>query len=228
MTKTVFSFLIAAVLFASIAEEASADPILEFFTATTSGGSQLVSDLSLGLDFDVVAYGTTIYSLGVYDFGLDGLLSDHVVYIYDRTTGLSVASLTILAGTGTLIDGYRYITLPTPIELAEGFMGSIVVDYLSGNLDRNANVHGFLAVDPGPDVHGGGALSNVGKGRYGGPGAYPATPDGFYGGGPANRYHAGSFQFDPNPEPGTLVLLGSVGLAAAVRRRRKKKLAAAE
>ena len=130
MNKTVFSFLIAAVVCASIAEEASADPIpvMEFFTATTTGGSQLLDDFALGLDFDVVIGTTLISSLGVYDYGLDGLLSDHVVYIYDRDTGLVVTSITIKAGTGTLIGGYRYVTLDVPITLVAGFKGSVVVD----------------------------------------------------------------------------------------------------
>ena len=64
-----------------------------------------------------------------------------------------------------------------------------------------------------------GVISNIGVARYGTGSAFPGTLDT----GPENRYHAGSFTYSPNPEPGTIVLLSSALAAAGVWRRRRVK-----
>jgi len=219
-----------AVVALAMAPPVAADPVVNAFEATTSTGNQHLEDFALGLDFDVNT-AVWVTSLGVFDhnFG-DGLKSDHYLAIYDRTTELPVASVTILAGGGTLIDGYRYVDLPTPVLLDSGFEGSIVAGYPDGNLDPNGNSHGNLNLNSTPIWNGLPWMDNVGIARYGTNAfAYPDTPDHFFGGGPANRYHAGSFQFRPTPEPGTLVLLSSILAAAgAVRRKRKKRQAQAQ
>ncbi len=63
----------------------------------------------------------TIDKLGVFDAGGDGLATAHEVGIWEIYTGKLVVSATVPAGTaGELIDGFRYVALPEPIELKGG------------------------------------------------------------------------------------------------------------
>ncbi|MGQ0613194.1 MAG: hypothetical protein ACT4PV_05595 [Planctomycetaceae bacterium] len=161
---------------------------------------QLLAGFSLGLDFDVLQGDIEVTSLGVFDWQEDGLASDHTVRIYDRT-GVMVASVDLPAGGGTLQGGFRYVDLAAPVLLEAGFEGTIVVGYPAGNLDRNANVHGDLAIDPPPLFDDGdGLLASVGSGRYAeDPDAFPDVVDDYYGALPPNRYHAGSLAYRPLP-----------------------------
>jgi len=217
-----------AVVALAMAPPVAADPV-NAFEATTSHGNQLLKGYALGLDFDVNTQ-VRITSLGIFDDAGDGLLTEHYVAIYDRTTELPVVAVKIPAGGGTLIDGYRYVDLSSSVYLTPGFKGSIVAGYGGSNRDHNGNTHGNLHLAPAPSWHGLPWMDNVGIARYGtGAFDYPDVPDTLYGGGPANRYHAGSFRFAPNPEPGTLLLLSSILAAAgAVRRKRKQRSAKAE
>ena len=67
-----------------------------------------------------------------------------------------------------------------------------------------------------------GLITGIGNGRFGAAGTFPSIRDS----GPANRYHSGSFSMTPNPEPGTLAMLGAVltGAAVVIRRRRRRRL----
>jgi autotransporter-associated beta strand protein len=62
--------------------------------------------------------------LGYFDYGGDGLLSDHKVGLWYQTgngTGRFLVDATVAAGTAsTLEDGYRWIQLATPITLRAG------------------------------------------------------------------------------------------------------------
>ena len=60
----------------------------------------------------------TIDKLGVFDAGGDGLATAHEVGIWELRTRDLVVSATVPAGTeGELIDGFRYVKLPEPVEL---------------------------------------------------------------------------------------------------------------
>jgi len=60
----------------------------------------------------------TVDKLGVFDAGGDGLTTAHEVGIWRLRTGELVASATVPAGTkGELIDGFRYVKLPKPVDL---------------------------------------------------------------------------------------------------------------
>jgi len=229
MTKFLASAAAAIALTALTARPAQADPFTaEAFTATIEEGNQTYTAMSLGMDFEVIdPWGVTVFGVGVFDDRGDGLLTSHYVRIYDLLTQTVVASMNIEAGQGTLIGGHRYVPLPQPVSLPQGFQGTIVAGYGMGNQDSAGNTHGFLMEVTPPDFHGGDALVNIGQSRYVlSDLLFPDTPDPWYGGGPANRYHAGSFQYYANPEPGTMALLGAVLGGAAWRRRRARKAAA--
>ncbi len=182
---------------------------------------------ALGMDFDVLAP-ITVDRLGVFDSGGNGLAGALTATIYNRATQTAVASLTFAAGpTGILINGSRFLQLGSPLALGAGFQGSIVAYGYSAN-EPNGNV-GCLAgmgpsclgntILPSSMNTGGGVISFVGSARYSGSTGFPTSLDS----GPANRYLAGTFSFEPVvvPEPATLLLLG-LGATAVVRRRRTR------
>ncbi len=180
----------------------------------------------LGMDFDVNST-LRVTALGVFDSGQDGLAFATPVYIYDRTTQLSVVSEVIPTGTATtLINGSRFVNLPTPFVLNAGFQGSIVED--PNTTDGNFNTVGGASASTLNT--GGGLISFVGLSRVGdnGPGTYPARLDG----GPAARYYAATFEYaagataSTTPEPGAMALmtgLGIVGSGMVARRRARRK-----
>ncbi len=172
---------------------------------------------ALGNEFDVLSpAGISVTRLGVFDSNSDGLNSTITVGIFDRATEQLVGtSLTFTGNDGSLEDGSRWITLVSPITLAAGFEGMVVAQGYDG-AERNGNVGTGSTASPTDD--GGGAISFVGGSRFGPGGvfAYPTSVDG----GPANRYHAGNFDYDIIPEPSSLaLLLGAFGLFGFRRRR---------
>ena len=172
---------------------------------------------ALGNEFDVLSpAGISVTRLGVFDSNSDGLNSTITVGIFDRVTEQLVGtSLTFTGNDGSLEDGSRWITLVSPITLAAGFQGMVVAQGYDG-AEQNGNVGTGSTASPTDD--GGGAISFVGGSRFGPGGvfAYPTNVDG----GPANRYHAGNFDYDIIPEPSSLaLLLGAFGFFGLRRRR---------
>jgi hypothetical protein len=175
---------------------------------------------SLGMDFDV-NNPIVISAIGVFDSGQDGLSLPITAQLYNRATQTLVPGAELLfsgVNPGTLIGGSWFQPLATPLHLPAGFQGTIVASgYGIGEPNGNQGA-GAL---PGLTTNsGGGALSFVGTSRFGGANMFPTTIDG----GPANRYAAGTFEYAPVPEPGTLLLIGSglVGIGVGSRRRNRK------
>jgi hypothetical protein len=215
--------LLAASVFFVLPAQAD---IIAYDVPTGTFSNQAITN-PLGMDFNVNST-IQITALGVFDSGQNGLALATPVYIYDRNTQLSVISEVIPAGTATtLINGSRFVNLPTPFVLNAGFQGSIVED--PNTTDGNYNSLGSASASTLNT--GGGLISFVGFGRVGdsGPGTYPARLDG----GPDNRYYAATFEYtsgaaDPSatPEPGALALMtgmGLVGSGLAARRRARRK-----
>ena len=197
-------------------------------------GSGSYPALTLGLEFMVTEpQGITIWELGVWDdlvvLSLDPYITDHVLLsphtigLYDLDTQALLVEIDTAPGGGVLRDGYRYFDTPN-IVLEVGSRFVVAVHYYGGNLDSSGNSgREDQNFEPRPVFNdGGGAITNVGIGRYGLVPGFPAFADT----GPSNRYHSGSFSFTPNPEPGTFFLLGgALAVAGMVRRRRRNRSA---
>jgi len=231
MRKTMAACVVAIAAFAT---SAAAEPIEAFTSTITTGttgngkGRQTLKDFSLGLDFEVAhEHGIVIDSLGIWDDNGNGLSSSHTILLYnlaDPSTPL--AQIFTLPGTGTLVDGYRYFDLASGISLAPGAQFSVVVYYPGDNVDSNGNSGPTppLLGEPTPifngTIDGTTFITGIGSARYGNGLVFPGTLDT----GPSSRYHAGSFTYTPNPEPGTIVLLSGALAAAGAWRRRRAKL----
>ena len=209
------SLFISLSILAGGATTAGAATIAYGVPAATAGTQAFNG--ALGNDFDVSnPDGISVIRLGVFDDLSDGLNSTITVGIFDRATEQLVGtSLTFTGNVGSLEDGTRWITLVSPITLAAGFQGMVVAQGYDG-AEQNGNVGTGSTASPTDD--GGGAISFVGGSRCGPGGvfAYPTNVDG----GPANRYHAGNFDYDIIPEPSSLaLLLGAFGFFGLRRRR---------
>jgi hypothetical protein len=155
---------------------------------------------ALGMDFDVLRP-IRVTRLGVFDDSSDGLFLPISARLYDRATREVIASLDFTPeAAGDLIGGSRFLTLPQPVTLPAGFQGTMVASGYGGD-ERNGNGVAGRSV-----FTGGGSIAFVGSARYGvAPADFPGTPDG----GPANRYAAGTFYFEPAAEPPTLAIARS-------------------
>lgn len=143
------------------------------------------------MEFNVGLNSIQITRLGAFDSGQDGFANNINVRIYDRdNAAVPVAAETLSAGlTGSLVNGSRFIAPSTTLTLAAGFRGAIVADGYSGLEPLNNT--GIPGDPPSTINTGGGLLRFVGQSRFGDPGVYPANLDN----GPANRYHAGTFEY---------------------------------
>jgi hypothetical protein len=164
-------------------------------------GNQLVGDTALGMDFDV-QNPIIIKRLGVFDSDGNGFGNTMTVRIYNRDTLEVVATAQFWAEEpGVLVDGQRLKPLDTPLRLEAGFKGTIQADgFRAPDPNYNAGATGFR---PWTRNDGGNAsILFVGRSRNGAlPDQYPTRLDG----GPADRYGAGTFEFEalPSALPGT-------------------------
>lgn len=153
---------------------------------------------SLGMDFDV-ARPVRVTQLGVFDSGADGLHLTLNAALYNRQTRDLLAQLQFTPeDPGELRDGSRFKPLAEPLVLPAGFQGVIVAwgygdaePYFSNAEDS-----------PALSVFEGGSILFVGSGRFGPAGQFPNSVDT----GPANRYAAGTFYFEPLPEEPRLTI----------------------
>lgn len=163
-------------------------------------------DGSLGMDFDVV-HPIQITRLGVFDEYSDGWLARPIrAAIFDRNSREEIVFLEFTTEEpGELVGGSLFKTLETPLNLPSGFQGTIVASgygegerlFNSGNRPDDVALLGTFD---------GGSLLFVGTASYSAtPGAYPDVADG----GPANRFGAGTFEFEPAAESPTITITRS-------------------
>jgi len=209
LTKgTVYCYSMVAVTAAGQSSPATAESCLTaeareagiaYVVEAGTVGSQAFGG-ALGMDFNVLR-SVRVTRLGVFDDSSDGIFQPITARLYDRGTRTVLAELTFTTEEpGELIGGSRFKNLPQPILLASGFQGTMSASGY-GSDERNGN--GI----PGRSVFtAGGSVGFVGLGAYAvDPTAYPGTVDG----GPANRYAAGTFYFEPAAEPPKLSIARS-------------------
>ncbi len=108
-------------------------------SSTPYGGAANNSGLNIGQSFTVASTNIQVLSLGVYDFGADGLKAAHDVILFSNQTAL--ASVTVPAGTtASLKNGFRYMTLASPLILSAGTYS--VVAYQMNGTANNSDGYG--------------------------------------------------------------------------------------
>ena len=181
----------------------------ETIAFSISGGPTLTNgrgDLTLGYAF-TLSSSITVTNLGLFDFGNDGLNTSHSVTIWTNT-GTQLVQATIPAGTGgTLINGFRYVSI-APFTLAAGTYT------IGGFYGFNSDV-----AITGTSITSASGVSYVGS-RSGDGFTFPSG-DLF---GFPNSYFGPNFEFTtavPTPDSGSTVsLLGCALLGLAALRRK--------
>src|SRR6266704_2673315 len=126
MKRTTFLNILAVTLYFAF------NPLA--FAQTSSGSVLYAPNINLSTGPQNAFAGTvggiflTTYSfypqvnwLGYYDQNGDGLANSHVVTLWDNSTQSILASATVPAGTAApLINGYRWVQLPSTIQLNYG------------------------------------------------------------------------------------------------------------
>ena len=219
-TRTIFLTSLLLVVVA----QCSAAPIVAIDVPLQAGNQSFSG--SLGTDFNVLAP-ISVTSLGVFDAGGGALATNLTVYLYNRTTKALVTSVTFARGTtSTLINGDLFSTLGSPVNLAAGFLGSIVADGFNST-QKDGNTF-MIPAFTSPTLNTGGGLISFGTPpsvRYSSAGLAGVFPDTVDNSGVL--YGAGTFQFQGAgvsgvPEPGSFVLLGSaIGMLGILRLRRR-------
>jgi hypothetical protein len=92
-------------------------------------GFSLGSRFTSNTDWSVIA-------LGLYDTTGNGFLQTHDIGLWDVTAGnVEVAQATMPTGSGTtLIDGFRFVDLGTPVDLVIGHQYILAAYYPSGQV----------------------------------------------------------------------------------------------
>ena len=188
--------------------------------------------MTLGFGFEVKST-ITVTSLGIYDLGADGLINDHNVGLWGLG-GTFLGSATIPDGTGaTLEQGFRYVTLTTPITLEPGTY-AVGAWYVAENYTSSNSTEDTYLIDGSSNGLGGPLTWNVASEIAWIDSRWKEGPNLTF---PSNwlssAFVGPNFQFETAgggsgntsvPEPSTLLLLGSglVGLVGYGRRRFKK------
>ena len=126
------SLVLIAMLSALIALQTSAQIIGSF-----SGGDPLsVGPGTAGFEFTVGAQSLTIQTVAVFDEFNDGVLnSSHEVGIWTSADQTLVASADVTPQTATLVNGFFYVNLASPVTLQSGTTYRIGAQYSDVDLD---------------------------------------------------------------------------------------------
>jgi hypothetical protein len=108
-------------------------------SGTPVGSAANNPGLNIGHKFTVTSTNIQIQSLGVFDYGANGLNQAHTVTLFSNQTAL--ASLTVPAGTNApLVRYFRYAALPSPLTLQPGTYA--VVAYQMNGATGNSDSYG--------------------------------------------------------------------------------------
>ena len=172
---------------------------------------------SLGMDFNVNSDPILVKAFGAFNAVGTGVFSGDIqVGIFDLSGNLQGTAVTFVAGTPySFVPGSKDVFQSVlPFLLGPGSYSVVAVGFSAA--DKNGNT-GVGSTPPSVTDDGGGLISFVGGGRFGSATfGLPGSIDG----GPANRYDAGTFEFEAVPEPGTFLLAGAaLAIAGLIRRR---------
>lgn len=223
-----------AMLGLAVAHPAAAQTAAFTAAATPKGGGAGNGNLNIGTQFTISGPGIVVSSLGVFDFGNDGLGASHTVTLFSDTnsgnTHTALQSVTVPSGGSATTSGFQFASLATPATLLPGNYSVIVygLDGAGGNTDPYGE-------NTGTAFHGDGNVSSSGFTVYNftndtSP-TYPTegTTNAFRG--TSGAYLASSsFTYTdaitPTPEPSQAAMfgMGILGLAALVLKARKRSL----
>ncbi|HTJ00942.1 MAG TPA: PEP-CTERM sorting domain-containing protein [Dongiaceae bacterium] len=226
MKRTLACFLLTAALSCVLS------PVVR---AQTTNGSMLFTpnvDLSSGTQNSYVGYvgGVFLTSydyypdvnyLGYYDKGGDGLANSHTVSLWDASAGNSLlVTATVPAGTSApLVDGYRWVALPSTVHLT--YNNWYVIDAQVDNVDT----WGDLITDNSGagQVTWSGQYANLAGGyEFSRAGRYDSVEPPSNQSGSDAIYPAANLGYNVVPEPTALAVLGLGGLAFGVAARRRR------
>jgi len=171
------------------------------------------------MDFNVnTGKSITVTQLGVFAAAQNAtpfrLANSHTVYIYQRTdsnnTGTVLTKLTLSAASWNAApltaDGYRFVSLPTPLTLAAGTYSVVAESFGTDKYYNEFSAPSHPAGSNAGDMNiGCGAISFVDLSRFGSTGNYPTTGDNY-----RFQYGAGSFDYTVNTVPAVGRIPGDV------------------
>lgn len=151
--KTKFSLMLIAITSFLVSQlQTRADTIALSFS--NDGGSGTTQDVTAGWEFSL-ASDVFVTQLGAWDENNtdplvlppgDGLRSNQLITIW-TSTGTFVTSATVPAGGGTLIDGFRYVSIPSTLLTAGSY---VIGDYYDPtNSDPNVEFGKTITTAPG-------------------------------------------------------------------------------
>jgi hypothetical protein len=166
----------------------------------TGAGTTFASNGAFTLGYQVIIGNAPVQltSLGVWDEGSDGLDASHAVGIWGSNTTTPLAQVTVPSGTGaTLVDGYRFSDLTTPITLAANTTYVLGAAYNSTDSPRDITGSSFAGRNSFASP---GATIGFGEYEFGSSLTYPS-------GDVSTIYNGPNGLFTVIPEPACLSVL---------------------
>lgn len=215
------SVLLAAAL---VALTSPCHAIIVAYTGAGANAGGGAGNLNIGRQFSVTGSGITIFDLGVWDSGGNGLVNPHTVSLFTINSGAGAANantalfgsatVNVPAGTAAPLDsGFRFAPLATPTFLAPGNYSVVAF---------GTNVTGGDPYGDGGGFPTGGNVSDI---RFDPYQFTSATPPPYPNGGDTGNHSSASFRYElgnvtvPEPSIAVLALFGAAALGGGRRRR---------
>jgi hypothetical protein len=194
------------------------------FTSAGATALRYGDGFSLGSRFVVETYGIEVTAMGLYDSTGNGFLQSHEIALWDVSDGnLEVVDSTIPVGTtATLVSGFRYVTLDTPVFLNQGDIYILAAFYPTGETlgvnDQLRDCCGGTSAATDPNF--GSFLAAFTTTGLASSAGHLTEPNGTTSG---TDYVGPNFEFIATPEPEGIVmaLMGFAALLAARTMRRR-------
>jgi hypothetical protein len=185
-----------------------------------------------GIFLTTYSYYPQVNYLGYADPTGAALVNSHVVTLWDNSTGLAIAAATVPAGNAApLINGYRWVQLPSTVQLNYGSY------YVIGAQTDGVDLWGDLISNSSPDDGNNGQITwnsqyvQLGSGweftragRYDSASDYPNEPP-YQTSVSDSIYPAANLGYDlvPVPEPATSAIgaIGAVMVVGLMARRKR-------